>query len=158
MGGIARPSTASTPQMVTKPTIADEIAAAFAGARFFRADLHIHSHGASHDVADAGFTPQAIVDKAASENLSAIAITDHNEISNVAAAVEAGEAKGVIVIPGVELSTPQGHILMYFQTVQNLESFYGKLDFADRGTNGHGKSPSRELAMMTPWENKAAHE
>lgn len=121
--------------MATKPTVADEIAAAFAGARFFRADLHIHSHGASHDVTDTSFTPQAIVDRAASENLSIIAITDHNEIGNVAAAVEAGQAKGVTVIPGVELSTPQGHILIYFPTVTSLESFYGRLDFADRGTN-----------------------
>jgi len=121
--------------MTTTQTVADEIAAGFAGARFFRADLHIHSFGASHDVTDAGFTPLAIVEKAASENLAIIAITDHNEVRNVAAAVEAGQTRGVVVIPGVELSTAQGHILMYFQSVESLESFYGKLDFADRGTD-----------------------
>lgn len=34
------------------------------GARFFRADLHIHSFSASHDVRDPAMTPAAIIDTA----------------------------------------------------------------------------------------------
>jgi len=45
------------------------------GAQFLRADLHIHSHGASHDVKDASMTSAAIVQTAAKEGLSIIAIT-----------------------------------------------------------------------------------
>src|ERR1700727_3726393 len=100
--------------MTLIPTVADEIAAESAGARFFRADLHVHTYGASHDVTDVGFTPQAAVDRASTENIGILAITDHNEIRNVAAAVDASQAKGVCVIPGEELTTPQGHILFYF--------------------------------------------
>jgi hypothetical protein len=40
----------------------DEILAVPSGARFFRADLHIHSYKGSHDVKDTTMTPEAIVD------------------------------------------------------------------------------------------------
>lgn len=103
------------------------------GSRFYRGDLHIHSHLASHDVTDIEMTPQAIVETAARENLSIIAVADHNEISNVQAAVNAGREVGILVIPAVELSTPEGHLLCYFPTVETLSSFHGRLDLADRG-------------------------
>lgn len=115
-------------------TIADEIVQAPSGARFFRADLHIHSFGGSHDVKDQTMTPEAIIKTAASENLQLIAITDHNEITNVAAALKQASGQPVMVIPGVELSTPEGHVLVYFRSLQDLEEFYGKLDIAGRGT------------------------
>lgn len=113
--------------------VADEIVAVPAGARFMRADLHIHSYGGSHDVKDTAMTPEAIVDKAVAERLSTIAITDHNEITNVPRAVAAAARKNLHVLPGVELSTPEGHLLVYFDTYENLDAFYGKLTFADRG-------------------------
>ena len=115
-------------------TIADEIAACPSGARFFRADLHIHSRGGSHDVTDASITPEAVVNTAISEDLSLIAITDHNEITNVPGAMDAASGKQLLVVPGVELTTPQGHLLVYFEDYDDLETFFGKLDFADRGT------------------------
>jgi hypothetical protein len=115
-------------------TIADEIAALPSGARFIRADLHIHSFGASHDVKDTGMTPEAIVNTAISEGLGLIAVTDHNEISNVEPALKAAEGKPVLVIPGVELSTPEGHLLVYFSDLVSLGNYYGKLDLVDRGT------------------------
>jgi DNA repair ATPase RecN len=102
------------------------------GAHFYRGDLHIHSHSASHDVKDAGMTPQAIVDAAVRENLQIIAVADHNEISNTQAAVTAGEAAGILVVPAVELSTPEGHLLCYFPTIDALAQFHGRLDLADR--------------------------
>jgi len=61
-------------------SIPDEIVALPAGARFCRADLHIHSYGGSHDVKDATMTPDAIVSTAVAEGLAMVAITDHNEI------------------------------------------------------------------------------
>ncbi|WP_322035243.1 TrlF family AAA-like ATPase [Burkholderia cenocepacia] len=103
------------------------------GAHFYRGDLHIHSYPASHDVTDKAMTPQAIVDTAVQENLRIIAIADHNEIGNVQAAVTAGNAVGVLVIPAVELSTPEGHLLCYFPSMAALTQFHGRLDLADRG-------------------------
>jgi ABC-type ATPase involved in cell division len=121
--------------MANNFTPADEIAQAPSGARFIRTDLHVHSYGGSHDVSDSGFTPAAIIKRAAQEGLRIIAITDHNEITNVTGALQAANGTDVVVIPGIELSTPQGHLLVYFETIEALQSFYGKLQFADRGTN-----------------------
>lgn len=104
------------------------------GARFYRADLHIHSVGASHDVKDKAMTPAAIVATAITEGLGLIAITDHNEISNVEAALKAAAGKALLVVPGVELSTPQGHLLCYLPTLGQLQKFYGKLSIAGRNT------------------------
>lgn len=78
-------------------------------------------------------TPQAIVDTAVQEKLRIIAIADHNEIGNVQEAIKLGSAVGVLVIPAVELSTPEGHLLCYFPTVDALTKFHGRLDLADRG-------------------------
>ena len=104
------------------------------GARFYRCDLHVHSYGGSHDVHDATMTPEAIVQTAAQENLAMIAITDHNEISNVQRAIDSSKNTSVTVVPGVELSTPQGHLLCYLPDVQALQQFHGRLQFADRQT------------------------
>ncbi len=110
------------------------MAAESSGATFFRGDLHIHSHGASHDCHDDAATPEAIVAAAKAEGIAIIAIADHNEISNVRAAVAAGEASGILVVPAVELSTPEGHLLCYAPTPDALERFFNRLDIADRGT------------------------
>jgi ABC-type cobalamin/Fe3+-siderophores transport system ATPase subunit len=104
------------------------------GAKFFRGDLHIHSFGASHDVTDVTATAIAIVETAQHEGLSIISLTDHNEISNVRAAADAGRANAVLVIPGVELSTPEGHLLCYLPTPDALERFFNRLQIADRRT------------------------
>ena len=103
------------------------------GARFYRADLHIHSFGASHDVRDPKMTALNIVATAAREGMSIVAITDHNEIGNVDAAVEASKGSNVVVIPGVEFSTPQGHLLCYLPTVEALRRLHGQVSVVDRG-------------------------
>jgi ABC-type lipoprotein export system ATPase subunit/histidinol phosphatase-like PHP family hydrolase len=99
------------------------------GAKFLRADLHIHSYGdfGSFDVGDTTMTPMAIVDTAIEKNLSIISITDHNEIQNSHTAIEYAKGKNILVLPGVEISTTQGHLLVYFETYKNLRDFFGNL-------------------------------
>ena len=102
------------------------------GALFYRADLHIHSYGAgmgSFDVTDISNTPSAIVDTAIAKGLKLISITDHNEILNSIMAVQYAVGKDILVIPGIEVSTTQGHLLLYFETIEKLRSFYGNLNF-----------------------------
>lgn len=102
------------------------------GALFFRADLHIHSYGAgtgSCDVIDVTDTPNAIVDTAIAKGLKIISITDHNEILNSIVAAQYAIGKEILVIPGIEISTTQGHLLVYFETVEKLRQFYGNLSF-----------------------------
>lgn len=111
----------------------DDVLTQLTGAQFFRADLHIHSFGGSHDVTDATMTSAAIVQTAIREKLSVISITDHNEIRNVEAALSAAQGTSVLVISGIELSTTQGHLLCYLPTLEALRRLHGQLSFADSG-------------------------
>lgn len=115
-------------------TVLQSLMALPAGAEFTRADLHIHSFGASHDVRDTTMTPAAIVATAIQERLGMISITDHNDITNVQIAIDAANGSALTIIPGIELSTPQGHLLCYLPTVQALGSFVSKLTIVDKGT------------------------
>lgn len=114
-------------------SLSDNIDAQSAGAMFYRADLHIHSYGGSHDVNDATMTPENIVATAVNEDISIISITDHNDISNVKQAIDIGQRSDVIVIPGVELSTAQGHLLCYLPDYPRLLKFFASLDIVDEG-------------------------
>ena len=64
------------------------------------ADLHIHSR-----CSDGALSPAEVVRLALSRGVRAIALTDHDTIDGNAEALAAGEALGVEVIPGVEIST-----------------------------------------------------
>ena len=99
------------------------------GSKFVRADLHIHSFGdnGSYDVTDTTMTPEAIVETAIEKDLSIISITDHNEIGNVQRALKHAEGRNILVIPGIEITTLQGHLLVYFADFEGLKNFYGKL-------------------------------
>src|SRR2546430_382468 len=110
-------------------TLLQEIETQTEGADFHRADLHIHSFGAegSYDVTDTATTPQAIVDTALKEQLEVIAITDHNSIGNVEPALEYAAGRSILVVPAVEVSTGQGHLLCYFPDAAKLRHFMGKL-------------------------------
>lgn len=121
----------------------DEIKANTDGALFRRADLHIHSFGdgGSYDNFDNTMTPEAIVDTAIAENLQVIAITDHNAIGNVAAAIKHAEGKNLLVVPGVELSTPQGHLLVHCPDLHALQSFCGKLNISEDKKTCHNLIP-----------------
>lgn len=75
-------------------------------------DLHVHT-----TASDGTASPAEAVKLAKAAGLSAIAITDHDTVSGYAEAAEAGEALGVEVIPGIEISTKYGravHILGYY--------------------------------------------
>jgi predicted metal-dependent phosphoesterase TrpH len=67
--------------------------------------VDLHSHSTASDGAN---TPEAVVETAARAGLVAIALTDHDTLAGVAAAIEAGGRLGVRVVPGVELSLMDG--------------------------------------------------
>lgn len=76
-------------------------------------DLHVHS-----TASDGALTPAELVTRARHLGVPAIAITDHDTVDAVAAALAASEGTPVTVIPGVELSAGVGersvHILGYY--------------------------------------------
>jgi predicted metal-dependent phosphoesterase TrpH len=74
------------------------------------ADLHIHSIYSY----DATTTVRAVLKQAADVGLDVIAITDHDEIRGALEAQQLAPQYGVEVIPGVEVSTSDGHLLGLF--------------------------------------------
>jgi hypothetical protein len=86
-------------------------------------DLHIHTN-----YSDGTFTPEEAVQNAKKVGLTAIAITDHDCVAGIDAAMAEGERIGVEVISGVELSTEidcpersEMHILGYLLNWKNAQ-------------------------------------
>ena len=82
-----------------------------------KVDLHVHS-----TASDGSLTPREVVAAAKAQGLRAIALTDHDTIDGLAAAVAAGAELGLEVIPGIEISAHHEpgsmHILGYFLDYQ----------------------------------------
>jgi len=74
------------------------------------ADIHIHTIY-SHD---ATTTVRGVLKQAANVGLNVIAITDHDDIRGAFDARELGSEYNVEVIPGVEVTTKDGHLLALF--------------------------------------------
>ncbi|HML36305.1 MAG TPA: PHP domain-containing protein [Bacillota bacterium] len=76
-------------------------------------DLHLHTY-----YSDGTMSPGDLVKLAKESGARAIAITDHDGMGGLAEGLEAGKRSGVLVIPGIELSTEDDegiymHILGY---------------------------------------------
>jgi hypothetical protein len=74
------------------------------------ADIHIHSIYSY----DATTTVRAILKQSSSVGLDVIAITDHDDIRGAFNARELASQYGLEVIPGVEVTTKDGHLLALF--------------------------------------------
>ncbi|MFP3155138.1 PHP domain-containing protein [Lachnospiraceae bacterium ZAX-1] len=103
-------------------------------------DLHVHS-----TKSDGTFTPSEIILLAAQQQLSAIALTDHDTVSGIAKAHTAIKEHGIDMelVPGVELSTDYNgievHLLGYYIDTDNA-SFLQKLTlFQDSRTERNAK-------------------
>lgn len=82
-----------------------------AWARFWAVDLHVHTPG-SDDAKDEDFGDAATIVKAALDaGLDAIAVTDHNTAAWCDQMSAAAVDTGLVVLPGFELSTSDGHLL-----------------------------------------------
>jgi len=93
-----------------------------------RADLHTHTI-----CSDGALSPYELVKRAKAEQLSIIAITDHDSVAAIPDAIEFGKEFGVEIISGVELSAnfeeKEVHILGYFvdhksQRLQDYLTFF----------------------------------
>ena len=88
----------------------------------FRCDLHIHS--CLSPCADEDMTPGTIAGVGKLNGLDILALTDHNSSLNVPAALAAGKAYGVEVIPGMEITTREEvHLLGIFPTLEQASAF-----------------------------------
>ncbi len=75
-------------------------------------DLHTHSN-----CSDGSMTPTELVAHAAERGLKAIALSDHDTVSGIDEAIEAGKQYGVEVVPAIEFSVQSAtetHILGFY--------------------------------------------
>jgi len=80
-------------------------------------DLHIHS--ALSPCALDDMTPNNIVNMALLEELTAIAVTDHNSCDNAEAVMKAALGTGLVVIPGMEVQTREDiHVVTLFPDME----------------------------------------
>lgn len=84
------------------------------GAHFFKADFHIHTP-ASQDVKVGAFSPEEVVAAAIAAGLDIIAVTDHNSADWIDLVRDAAAGTSLTIIPGTEITTPEGHFLALFE-------------------------------------------
>jgi hypothetical protein len=109
-------------------------------ARFWAVDLHVHTP-ASKDVVPQQYgvvSPEDVVRAALATGLDAIAVTDHNTADWCEPVGEAASGTSLIVLPGIEITTTEGHLLAIWEegtSRRHLEDCLTKLGIEgdDRG-------------------------
>lgn len=72
-----------------------------------RIDLHVHTCYSE----DAASSLEEIIFYAKKRRLNGIAITDHDSVEGTRRAMKLADKRGVMVIPGIEVTTLHGHVL-----------------------------------------------
>lgn len=91
-------------------------------------DLHVHT-----TASDGQYSPTEIIEKAASKNISLMAITDHDTAAGIDEAAKAAKKNKITLIPGTELniSFPTGEFhllgLGFTHISPSLQSIFDKL-------------------------------
>lgn len=70
-------------------------------------DLHVHTVHSG----DSPCRVEEAIESAEAKKLDGIALTDHNTVAGLESAVEFTENKDFLIIPGIEVSSEDGHIL-----------------------------------------------
>ncbi len=81
-------------------------------------DLHTHTRPLSHD---SDLTPDALIEAAKKAGLDGVCLTEHDFFWEHEQAAELGQRHDFLVIPGIEVNTESGHVVVF-----GLEEFvYG---------------------------------
>ena len=110
------------------------ILSGMAGASFVRADLHVHTFS---DDDRPPFELAEYVEQAVQRAVTILGVTDHNTIRNAEEMVALGVARGILVLPGIEITTYQGHLLALFDP----EDIEGLRDFASSSNLRFAEDP-----------------
>jgi predicted metal-dependent phosphoesterase TrpH len=117
-------------------------------------DLHTHAYERSRD---SGASSDALAQAAAARGLDGICLTDHNAVCSEAEAGALAEQHGVAVIPGMEVGTDTGHVLVF-----GLDRFHPELVHVEQlrriclaeGAVMVWAHPMRELHLPRPdWDD-----
>lgn len=93
----------------------------------YKGDLHIHS--VLSPCGDLTMSPGNIVDEALAKGLHFIAITDHNSTLHCELGIKLGEEKGLLVIPGCELTSKEEvHCLVFLEDIEKIKLLQAYID------------------------------
>lgn len=120
------------------------------------ADLHTHS-----TASDGQYTPARLAAMASQRGIALLALTDHDTIDGVEEAAQAGEALGLQVLRGVELSAEEYaglHILGYgfSEASSSLTALCEKLRTGRENRKYHIADYLREMGLEVPLEEVEA--
>ena len=88
----------------------------------YTADLHIHT--LLSPCAEVEMTPHNIMLHALKNGIDIVAITDHNAIDNLPAAIQVAAEYGITLIPGMELETKEEvHVIALFGKMRDAVAF-----------------------------------
>ena len=73
-------------------------------------DLHTHTHPLSHD---SDLTPDRLIEAAKKAGLDGVCLTEHDFFWEHEAAAEVGRRHDFLVIPGIEVNTERGHVVVF---------------------------------------------
>jgi predicted metal-dependent phosphoesterase TrpH len=73
-------------------------------------DMHVHTYYS----VDGLNSPRELLLAAKEKGLDGLAITDHNSLNAIKNALKVGKELNMIVIPGCEINTKEGHLLAYW--------------------------------------------
>jgi len=90
-------------------------------------DLHVHTPQ-STCYRDKEATAESIVDAAIGAGLDIMAITDHNTTAAIDKVRSVASERGLLVFPGVEVSTASGHVLALFDISATNTAVDGMLE------------------------------
>lgn len=75
----------------------------------FKADLHMHSSYST----DGEIAPATLMRMAADAGMRCVAVSDHNRVDAVSAAIDAGRPLRMVVVPGIEIDCDFGDIHLH---------------------------------------------
>jgi predicted metal-dependent phosphoesterase TrpH len=90
-------------------------------------DLHFHTN--PNERSTDPFDAQAAIDKARAEGVDVLVIADHDTIEHVSAMLAtAADINDIDVLPGAELTTDRGHMVMFggIESLPLLEDFLAR--------------------------------
>ena len=111
--------------------------------------VDLHAHTTASDGSD---PPQALVAAAAAAGIGVLAVTDHDTITAVAAAQQAGRQLGVEVLTGCEITAAVGdrvvHVLLYGQGLLDPD-LADAVEVARRGRHERNLAVGERLHRLT---------
>lgn len=109
-------------------------------------DLHMHS--ALSPCALDEMTPNNMVNMALLQELTAIAVTDHNSCRNAEMVMKVAQGTGLVVVPGLEVQTREEvHVVTLFQKLEDALAMQEEVYAALPAMQAPAKIQKKQLIM-----------